>query len=129
MFAQRYALIQQRILRNELFQPKLIVTRGPSTSTSQTKNNNNASAAGGGGETHTLTPVESLLGRSGVRYLLGMIVQVEEGKYYLEDHTAQVPLNFSQASLLTDGFVTENCIVLVEGEAIDGVLHVHNMGE
>ena len=57
------------------------------------------------------------------------LTQVEEGKYYLEDHTAQVPLNFSQASLLTDGFVTENSIVLVEGEAVDGVLHVHNMGE
>ena len=55
--------------------------------------------------------------------------QVEEGKYYLEDHTAQVPLNFSQASLLTDGFVTENSVVLIEGEAVDGVLHVHNMGE
>jgi hypothetical protein len=40
-----------------------------------------------------------------------------------------VPLNFSQASLLTDGFVTENSIILVEGEAIDGVLHVHNIGE
>jgi hypothetical protein len=58
-----------------------------------------------------------------------VLPKVEEGKYYLEDHTAQVPLNFSQASLLTDGFVTENSIVLVEGEAIDGVLHVHNMGE
>lgn len=40
-----------------------------------------------------------------------------------------MPLNFSQASLLTDGFVTENSIILVEGEAIDGVLHVHNIGE
>ena len=47
----------------------------------------------------------------------------------MEDHTAQVPLNFSQASLLTDGFVSENSIVLVEGEAIDGVLYVHNMGK
>lgn len=56
-------------------------------------------------------------------------LQVEEGKYYLEDHTSQVLLNFSQASLLTDGFVTENSVVLVEGEAIDGVLHVHHMGE
>ena len=56
-------------------------------------------------------------------------LQVEEGKYYLEDHTAQVLLNLSQASLLTDGFVTENSIVLVEGEAVDGVLHVHNMGK
>ena len=30
---------------------------------------------------------------------------------------------------MTDGFVMENCIVLVEGEAVDGVLHVHHLGE
>ena len=64
-----------------------------------------------------------------ISHLSSFYKQVEEGKYYLEDHTAQVPLNFSQASLLTDGFVSENSIVLVEGEAIDGVLHVHNMGK
>lgn len=116
MFGQRYALIQQRILRQDIFQPQLVTAGAPRQHASH------------GGGTHSLTPVESLLGRSGVRYLLGMIVQVEEGVYYLEDHTAQVPLNFSQAALLTDGFVTENSIVLVEGEAIDGVLHVHNMG-
>ncbi len=116
MFHQRYALIQQRILRHEIFQPKLLTNRlGGRSSQSN-------------GGTHTLTPVESLLGRSGRRFLLGMIVQVEEGKYYLEDHTAQVPLNFSEASLLTDGFVTENSIYLIEGEAIDGALHVYNMG-
>eukprot|EP00804_Cyclotella_cryptica_P008062 CCRYP_004566-RA/>CCRYP_004566-RA protein AED:0.08 eAED:0.08 QI:100/1/1/1/1/1/4/110/543 len=103
MFAQRYALIHQRIVRQDIFQR-------------------------GAGGTHVLTPVESLLGRSGRKFLLGMIVQVEEGKYYLEDHTGQVPLDFSQASLLTDGFVMENCIVLVEGEAVDGVLHVHHLG-
>ena len=56
-------------------------------------------------------------------------MQVEEGKYYLEDPTAQVLLDFSQALLLTDGFVTENSIVLIEGEAVDGVLHVHHIGE
>jgi hypothetical protein len=56
-------------------------------------------------------------------------VKVEEGKYYLEDHTGQVSLDLSRASLLTDGFVTENSIVLVQGEAVDGVLHVHHMGE
>eukprot|EP00985_Skeletonema_marinoi_P005683 scaffold2468_cov133-Skeletonema_marinoi.AAC.5 len=115
MFNQRYALIQQRILRQDIFQPKLVTNRL-------------ARSAQNNGGTHTITPVESLLGRSGRRFLLGMIVQVEEGKYYLEDHTAQVPLNFSEASLLTDGFVTENSVVLIEGEAIDGVLHVHNMG-
>ena len=115
MFNQRYALIQQRILRQDVFQPQLVTNR-----IGRSAQNN--------GGTHTITPVESLLGRSGKRFLLGMIVQVEEGKYYLEDHTAQVPLNFSNASLLTDGFVTENSVVLIEGEAIDGVLYVHNMG-
>eukprot|EP00986_Skeletonema_menzelii_P013832 scaffold8470_cov118-Skeletonema_menzelii.AAC.6 len=115
MFNQRYALIQQRILRQDIFQPKLVTNR-----LGRSAQNN--------GGTHTITPVESLLGRSGRRFLLGMIVQVEEGNYYLEDHTAQVPLNLSDASLLTDGFVTENSVVLIEGEAIDGVLHVHNMG-
>jgi len=62
MFSQRYALIQQRILRQDIFQPKLVTA---SHGRSQNE-----------GGTHTLTPVESLLGRSGVRYLLGMIVQV-----------------------------------------------------
>lgn len=53
---------------------------------------------------------------------------MEEGRYYLEDHTAQVPMDLSQASVLTDGFILENCIVLVEGELIDGILHVHRLG-
>jgi hypothetical protein len=38
-------------------------------------------------------------------------------------------MDFSQASLLTDGFVAENSVVLVEGEAVDGVLYVHHLGE
>ena len=63
MFSQRYSLIQQRILRQDIFQPKLITAA------------HGRSQSNGGG-THTLTPVESLLGRSGVRYLLGMIVRV-----------------------------------------------------
>ena len=62
MFGQRYALIQQRILRQDIFQHKLATARHGRSSS--------------GGATHALTPVESLLGRSGVRYLLGMIVQV-----------------------------------------------------
>ena len=73
MFAQRYALIQQRILRQDIFQPKLLTARH-----GRNNANNNQNHAGGH---HTLTPVESLLGRSGVRYLLGMIVQVR----YLHD--------------------------------------------
>ncbi|KAL7549632.1 hypothetical protein ACHAWF_012897 [Thalassiosira exigua] len=116
MYAQRYELVRQRVLRQDVFQPKLAAGRG-----------RDAGREGGGETSHALTPVESLLGRGGTRYLLGMIVQVEEGRYYLEDHTGQVPLDLSSATLLTDGFVTEGGIVLVEGEAIDGMLHVRHV--
>lgn len=34
----------------------------------------------------------------------------------------------SEAQILTDGFVTEHCIMLVEGEMVDDVLRVHRMG-
>lgn len=64
MFAQRFALVQQRILRQDLFRPKLVTADGSSAS------------GDGRNVTHTITPVESLLGRSGVKFLLGMIVQV-----------------------------------------------------
>ena len=66
MFSQRYALIQQRILRQDIFQPKLVTARHGARSSQSSEE----------GGTHTLTPVESLLGRGGIRYLLGMIVQV-----------------------------------------------------
>ena len=105
MFAQRYALVQQRILKQDLFRPKLV---------SATSGGAGGGKASSSDATHSLTPVESLLGRTGVKFLLGMVVQVEEGRYYLEDHTAQVPLDLTQASVLTDGFITENSIVLVE---------------
>jgi len=116
MFAQRFALIQQRILRQDLFRPKLISSNGRGASTDDRN------------VTHSITPLESMLGRHGVRFLLGMIVQVDEGNYFLEDASAQVPLFLDDAMVLTDGFITENCIVLVEGEMVDGVLHVHRIG-
>jgi len=56
MFCQRYALIQQRILRQDIFQPKLVVT------TARSSRHGQSSGGGGGGSssaTHTLTPVAS----------------------------------------------------------------------
>lgn len=64
MYAQRYGLIQQRILRQDLFRPKLVTADG--------RRSDESSA------THVLTPVESLLGRSGPKFLLGMVVQVSD---------------------------------------------------
>jgi DNA polymerase epsilon subunit 2 len=90
---------------------------------------------------------------AGVKCLLGMITQIEEGRYYLEDltgmhaealvlqgdgpppfspepvcsHTGQIPLDLSQADLTT-GIFTENCIVVIEGEVNEGAFRVDTMG-
>jgi len=57
MFIQRLALLEQRLMRQEVFRPQLVSTNEIAASV-------------------TLTPVESLLGRGGVRTLLGMLTQV-----------------------------------------------------
>jgi DNA polymerase epsilon subunit 2 len=81
---------------------------------------------------HKLTPIESLLGGGGKKnnsiLILGLLVQIEEGKYYLEDLTGQVPVVF-QDSIEVDGFfVTEQCILLVEGIFYDGHFYVDRLG-
>ena len=65
MFVQRYELVRQRILRQDLFRPKLVSADGRQASSD------------GRNVTHTITPIESLLGRTGVKFLLGLIVQVQ----------------------------------------------------
>lgn len=120
MYRQRYALIHQRVLRNELFR------KGLRSSLSN-------------GNVISLTPVESLVGRGGSSssggssrrnfFLLGMIVQMDDFHYYLEDLTSSsIRMDLSEAVLLGEGYVTEGCIVLVEGYVMDGTLHVKSIG-
>jgi DNA polymerase epsilon subunit 2 len=115
MLLQRYALIYQRLMRQEHFKPKLV-----QASSAQSQNQV---------QQVKITPIEGLLGSKGVKILLGIITQVEEGTYYLEDPTAQIPINLSQGEFLSDGFITEHSIVLVEGEIMDGVLYVKKIGQ
>jgi len=113
MLLQRYALIHQRLMRQEHFRPKLVQASQSQNQVQQVK----------------ITPIEGLLGSKGVKILLGIITQVEEGRYYLEDPTAQIPIDLTQGEFLSDGFITEHSIVLVEGEIVDGVLHVKKIGQ
>jgi len=108
MLMQRYALIHQRLMRNEHFKPRLV----------QSDSDN----------VRKITPIEGLLGSSGDKILLGIIVQVEEGQYYLEDPTAQIHMDLSMAELVSDGYMTEHSICLVEGAMVDGVLAVKKIG-
>lgn len=108
MACQRYSLAHQRILRDPQFRPKL-------QDQMQLK----------------LTPIESLLGlpdRHKPVLLLGILVQREEGRFYLEDLTGQVPLDWTDTVLGDAFFVTEESIVLVEGIFDDGLFHVETLG-
>lgn len=120
MLRQRYALIHQRLLRRDLFRPNNLGHSGGGTSATPCK----------------LTPIESLLGKSTKNshsrtiLLLAVLIQIEEGQYYLEDPTGQLPVQFQQSVMASlDGFfVTEQCILLVEGSFQDGLLFVHRLG-
>lgn len=108
MLRDRFLLVQQRIQRNEMFTRPLIA----STTRSFIE----------------LTTVDALMGgNGGSHWILGMLCEVEEGRFYLEDLNGSVPLDLSRA-ITQPGMFTENCIVLAEGEMIDGQFWVKMMG-
>ena len=121
MLLQRYHFIQQRILRQEIFQNKLSINYASSSSANILHN-----------EQHKITPIEGLLGTTDTKTLLGIITQIEQNQYYLEDPTSSIPLDLSQVQYpSTDGFITENSIVLVEGQMSSSggeMLIVHTIG-
>ncbi|XP_068681901.1 DNA polymerase epsilon subunit 2-like [Montipora foliosa] len=113
VFRERYNVLHQRTMRHELFSP---VVEGA----------NKRQAA----EKFALKPVEFLLGSTanlGKLIVLGMITQIKEGKYFLEDPTGVVELDLKQGTFHT-GLYTENCFVLAEGTYEDGVFHVNALG-
>ncbi|XP_077485756.1 DNA polymerase epsilon subunit 2 isoform X3 [Amblyomma americanum] len=75
-----------------------------------------------------LQPIEHLLGTTGERVVvLGLLCQLEEGKYFLEDMTGFVQLDTSGTKFTADLFV-ENSFVLAEGRCDDAVFRVDAMG-
>ncbi|KAM7479582.1 hypothetical protein LguiA_027795 [Lonicera macranthoides] len=68
-----------------------------------------------------ISPIQSLVGRIGRSWVIGVISQLEDGHFYLEDLTA--------AYKITTGFFSENTIVLAEGEMLlDGIFQVKTCG-
>ncbi|XP_022796492.1 DNA polymerase epsilon subunit 2-like [Stylophora pistillata] len=113
LFRERYRVLHQRTMRHELFSP---VVEGA---------NQNQVA-----EKFALKPVEFLLGSTanlGQKIVLGMLTQIKEGKYFLEDPSGVVELDIRQANFHT-GLYTENCFVLAEGTYEDGVFRVKALG-
>lgn len=52
-----------------------------------------------------ISPIQSLVGRIGRSWVMGVISQLEDGHFYLEDLTAAVEINLSNAiSFTTSSF-------------------------
>ncbi|NXY81681.1 DPOE2 polymerase, partial [Alcedo cyanopectus] len=120
LFRERYSLLQQRTHRHELFTPSPVVAH-PDDSKSKFQ----------------LKTIESLLGNTnkvGEVIVLGMITQLKEGKFFLEDPTGVVQLDLKKSYSLTplhqfhSGLYTESCFVLAEGWYEDEVFHVKAFG-
>ncbi|XP_054827711.1 DNA polymerase epsilon subunit 2 isoform X2 [Eublepharis macularius] len=113
LFRERYIILQQRTHRHELFTPSAIGTH-PDESRSKFQ----------------LKTIETLLGNSarvGDVIVLGMITQLKEGKFFLEDPTGVVQLDLSKAQFHS-GLYTESCFVLTEGWYEDEIFHVNAFG-
>lgn len=75
-----------------------------------------------------ISPIQSLVGQRGRRWVMGVISQLEDGQYYLEDLTAAVKISLSNAKITT-GLFSENTIVVAEGEMlVDGIFQVLTCG-
>uniref|UniRef100_A0A803Y728 DNA polymerase epsilon subunit n=1 Tax=Meleagris gallopavo TaxID=9103 RepID=A0A803Y728_MELGA len=114
LFRERYSILQQRTHRHELFTPAAVVVH-PDDSRSKFQ----------------LKTVETLLGNTvkvGEVIVLGMITQLKEGKYFLEDPTGVVQLDLSQAI----SFIYDLRVILlfknVLGWYEDEVFHVNAFG-
>ncbi|KAL3187178.1 hypothetical protein MRX96_025906 [Rhipicephalus microplus] len=76
----------------------------------------------------TCVPIEHLLGTTGeCVVVLGMLCQLEEGNYFLEDTTGSVKIDISGTKFTADLFV-DNSFVLAEGCYEDMAFRVDAMG-
>lgn len=103
MFRFRYQLVQAKTLRNARF------TRPASGLLAHSR----AAAY------LQLTGIESLPGTHDDRFVLGMLTQLEEGKWYLEDEHGNVRIDLSEAAI-TSGLHTECSFVIAQGRYDDG---------
>ncbi|XP_005094411.1 DNA polymerase epsilon subunit 2 [Aplysia californica] len=112
MFRDRYTILHQRTLRHDLFTP-------PALGSTETESNK-----------FQLKPIEYLVGSTAKLknvLVLGMLAQLKEGKWFLEDPTGNVRLDFTSASF-QPGLFTENSFVLAEGWYEDSVFHIEAFG-
>ncbi|XP_061395815.1 DNA polymerase epsilon subunit 2 [Musca vetustissima] len=111
---QRYEMLLQKTLRHELFAPAVI---------------ENGVSAESRAKKFKLLYCENLLSNSVVEeaVVLGLLTQLKEGKFFIEDPTGSVELDLSGAKFHA-GFFCEGCFVLAEGSYAGEVLKVDGLG-
>ncbi|XP_073109974.1 DNA polymerase epsilon subunit B-like [Elaeis guineensis] len=110
LYRDRYQLLLQRLSRDKYFSR-------PAFDTEMTDS-----------ESCEITPIQSLIGCTGRRWIMGVISQLEEGHFFLEDLTAAVPIDLANAKI-TSGFFVENTIIVAEGELLsNGIFQVNTCG-
>ncbi|XP_010418726.1 PREDICTED: DNA polymerase epsilon subunit B-like [Camelina sativa] len=70
-----------------------------------------------------ISSIQSLAVEMGKKWVMGLILQMEDGHFYLEDLSASVEIDLSKAKITT-GFFTENTIILAQGEMHNGIFQV-----
>ncbi|XP_055933916.1 DNA polymerase epsilon subunit 2-like [Argiope bruennichi] len=112
MLIERYRTVHQRTARHRLFAAPAI-----SSDMSQSC-------------TYSLRAIEHLLGSSSKEenvIVLGILTQLKEGQFFLEDPTGVVRVNLKQA-VYKGGLFTENNIVLAEGFYEDKIFYITAIG-
>lgn len=118
VFRDRLVMLRQRTMRNELFMPAL---EGVSDTERRFQ----------------LTPLSALLGAAGDSHdrstandsivVMGMLSQLQEGKFYLEDLDGKLRVDLSQTEF-TMGLFTEQTVVISEGVYKDQLFHATSIG-
>ncbi len=114
LFRNRFNVIHQRLLRNEMFQ-RSAVAEARAVSALQ---RSSSSSLHQQPTTHRITPVANLLGRHGTHHmLLGMLVMLPTGNLSICDLSASIVLDLSSAVAIPDdsAWFTPGMIVLVDG--------------
>ncbi|MQL85490.1 hypothetical protein Taro_018017 [Colocasia esculenta] len=103
LYRDRFHLLYQRISRDKNFSRPVFDTNVIESESSE------------------ITSIQSLIGCTGKRWIMGVISQLEDGHFFLEDLTA--------AHKITSGFFVENTVIVAEGELLlNGTFQVSTCG-
>ncbi|KAI1362685.1 DNA polymerase epsilon subunit B [Xylaria arbuscula] len=113
LFRNRYNVIHQRLLRNELFQSSAVATTKAPPSLKRSSSSGLTAQ-----QTHKITPIANLLGRHGTHHmLLGMLSFLPTGDLAINDLTGTISLELSHAVAIPEdsAWFTPGMIILVDG--------------